>query len=40
VQCIEPWRKKYIEGISWTDKIGNKEKNWREKLDEKFHAKF
>jgi hypothetical protein len=23
-----------------TDKIGNKEKNWTEKLDDKFHAKF
>jgi len=29
-----------MEGISWTDKIGIKEKNWREKSDGKFYAKF
>jgi hypothetical protein len=29
-----------MEGISGTDKIGIKEKNWREKSDGKFYAKF
>ena len=32
--------KVYIEGILWTDKIVSKERNWREKLNKNFHAKF